>query len=447
LRSLDFVRGADGWVARGTAHTAVVRTGGLQLSVDSPLAAPATFSVRTASASPETDEGARLVAGTSVVLARGDLVETFTNRPGGVEQSWRFSAAPPRGGELRVVVEVSGAAYVGATDHGLHFRSPTSALGLRYGVATWIDARGVRTVIRPELEQGRIEIAVPRAVLASSTFPAVLDPMIEPELGLDLPLAAAEVSFDGGDLTATSTGHVMVWSVPHETVAGRRRVLLAHLDTAGKVAAPGVFEIMSLDTAAAEPRVATDGTSFLVVARESAASGSRIVAMPVSAAGAPLSASPVPVTPGSASDTAPAVGHDGTSYVVAWQRNTGPWWSDTILARRLDASGAPLDADPIQLASAGRAQGPQVASHPGATFVVWRHDPLSGTPPMVSGVGFQLRGAVLLPSGAVQPPGEMTIDATANRTALSADVASDGSGWCGRTPATAHRTAGSTRRV
>lgn len=111
------------------------------------------------------------------ILVRACLVETVQRAAGGVEQSWRFERAPGAAGDLIIAVAATGLAYVGADAAGLQLRQP-GGVEVRYGHGTWIDAKGTRWAIPARYDQGRILLVVPAAVLAASSFPAVLDPQI-----------------------------------------------------------------------------------------------------------------------------------------------------------------------------------------------------------------------------------------------------------------------------
>ena len=52
------------------------------------------------------------------------------------------------------------------------------ANGVRYGLAKWIDARGVESPAALSFANGEIRITVPEALVTGSAFPAVLDPTI-----------------------------------------------------------------------------------------------------------------------------------------------------------------------------------------------------------------------------------------------------------------------------
>jgi hypothetical protein len=105
----------------------------------------------------------------SVVLARDDVQERFRNSDAGLEQTWRFERAPKGRGALSIRVGVTGYPFAAATASGLHFVDPSSGIGLRYGNAIWIDARGVRTKVSARWTRSQIELEIPGPRNVSTT--------------------------------------------------------------------------------------------------------------------------------------------------------------------------------------------------------------------------------------------------------------------------------------
>lgn len=149
----------------------------------------------------------------SLRVRRGEVEEQLRNGEDGVEQSWRFSALPAGRGPLTVRVPVRGLAFRGATSGGLHFSDEATGAGLRYGLGTWIDATGRRTAVTPTFQDGAIVLAVPEETLKTSAFPAVLDPVIGPEFGIDQPVMAVEPSDQEAPEVATDgTNFLVTWT-------------------------------------------------------------------------------------------------------------------------------------------------------------------------------------------------------------------------------------------
>ncbi|QSQ12224.1 Ig-like domain-containing protein [Myxococcus landrumensis] len=148
----------------------------------------------------------------SLQVSRGAMSEHFHNRVEGVEQSWHFSRMPAGRGALTVRVPVRGLEFQASTTSGLHFSDAKSGAGLRYGLGTWIDAKGQRTEVIPSFHDGAIVLTVPEATLKASAFPAVLDPVLSPEFGIDQPVVSVELKDQHMPRVATDgTNFLVTW--------------------------------------------------------------------------------------------------------------------------------------------------------------------------------------------------------------------------------------------
>jgi large repetitive protein len=145
---------------------------------------------------------ARLGRSGAVEIDRGAVTEIFENRDDGVEQSWRFAADPGGDDDLVVTVAVTGHQRVATTRTGLHFLNG-DRLGISYSQATWIDATRNSWPVPVRWDGQQIEMRVPSAVLDRSVYPAVLDPVIGAESGVDSQVNG----FPGGAASSPSLSH------------------------------------------------------------------------------------------------------------------------------------------------------------------------------------------------------------------------------------------------
>jgi hypothetical protein len=119
----------------------------------------------------------------TAVTTRTDVVETAQRIPGGVEQSWYFRRAPQGHGDLVLQVGIQvrtrqpATATLTDTADGVVLRQP-HLLQTVYHHGTWIDAAGRTWPVTAHAAGNAVELTVPAAVLAASTFPATLDPKI-----------------------------------------------------------------------------------------------------------------------------------------------------------------------------------------------------------------------------------------------------------------------------
>ncbi|HNT27906.1 MAG TPA: hypothetical protein PKH10_06990, partial [bacterium] len=405
-----------------------------------------------------------------LTIARGAVTEHLRNSEDGVEQSWAFAARPTGTDDLVIRVAVSGMAYIGETEKGLHF-AEESGIGVRYGHAKWIDNDKKETAIAAVFRDGHIELTVPRDLIDGSSFPAVLDPGIGAEFGMDNPVAVPNtgtnyypaVAFDG-------TNYLVVWqdsrSGTYDIYGARVAKNGAVLDPTGIVISnaanqqyyPAVafngtdylvvwedlrsgstYDIYGarvakngtvLDTGGIVisnatnnqewPSVASDGTDFMVVWHDYR-SGSTydIYGARVTAAGVVSDPSGIVVSNVANQQIYPAIDHDGTNYLVVWMdlRSGGSY---DIYGARVASGGTVLDTTGIMISNAANSQEVPALAFNGTNYLVLWHDSRSG--------GLDIYGARVATNGTVLDAAGFTISAAANSQMYPA-VASDGSGY------------------
>ncbi|MDQ3033427.1 MAG: hypothetical protein M3Y87_13495, partial [Myxococcota bacterium] len=310
--------------------------------------------------------GAALAPGESATIDdRGRLVragagytEILQNAEAGVELSWAFEERPAGDADLEVRVEASGLEHVADTDGGIHFRDPASTLGVRFGHATWVDAAGARTAVRVQREGADLVMRVPAELVDRSSFPAVLDPVIGPEIGVDAPIPGApsgsqqepSIAFDGSD-------YFVAW---YDRRSGSTAEIVGtRVSAAGLVLDPQGIVVSS--TGGGYPSVVFDGTDYLVVWASGQVYGQRI-----STAGALVGAR---ITIASNGSGASAVHSAGTTFVAFYRYSAG-----TYLFELARLSGITvLDPTPILLASRSSTgtYPPRAAFGGGTLLVTW----------------------------------------------------------------------------
>jgi len=123
-----------------------------------------------------------------IAIPRGDALETVEARADGLEQQWQFLAMPRGSGDLLARLSVAGCELAVSGEDGLHFRPQSSARGIVYGKAFWIDAAGARVPLVTSFNRGELTIRVSASVLEQSRYPASLDPTLSPESDVDAPV-------------------------------------------------------------------------------------------------------------------------------------------------------------------------------------------------------------------------------------------------------------------
>jgi len=304
-----------------------------------------------------------------LTFSHGEFVEHLRNSEQGVEQSWSFEALPSGQGELRVNIPVAGLVHTQTSEQGLHFADARTGLGFRYGHGTWVDGNGQRTPIPAEYVDGQIQLRVPEAVLAASAYPAVLDPMVTQEMFVDGRLVSADTAVrTSAALAFNGTDSLVVWrnvrgnlsSIYGTRVSSTGTVL----DTSGIVVSNGPGTV-------AVPFVGSNGTDFYVVWAQHS-SVWKVMGTRVTASGAVSSPGGERLSSYANNQYWPRVASNGTDYLVAWYRYASSADSD-VYVRRVSGTGQLLDTEDIPIATGldSNESTPSVASNGTVYLVGW----------------------------------------------------------------------------
>jgi MYXO-CTERM domain-containing protein len=369
-----------------------------------------------------TGQGRVEEADSSLTLRRGEVAEHYRNGPEGVEQSWSFARRPGGRGDLEVRLAVEGGRYVGESAGGLHFADARTGLGVRYGHGTWVDAEGRRTAVGARYEAGSVVLRVPEAVLEASGYPAVLDPLVTPEFGVNTPVGGQPAPGDqlAPSVASDGTDYLVVW---RDRRLGTAHVFGARVSGAGALLDGAGVRISSKPSdVQSAPAVAYDGTGYLVVWTHASSSGSGldILGARVSRAGQVLDPNGIPISTASNSQRDPAVSSSGTGALVVWSDWRGG--GAAIYGARVSAAGQVLDASgiPISLSATSAQEPPAVASNGTGYLVAWA-DARNSTR--------DIYGARVSAAGQVLDASGIPISTEPTGAQETPSVASDGTGY------------------
>ena len=134
------------------------------------------------------------------------------------------------------------------------------------------------------------------------------------------------------------------------------------------------------------PDIAASGSGYMLVYRSSVASGSRVLAQPLDAAGNPLTVEPVELASGGNlyGPGVPNVAWNGAVYLAAWGMSNG------IVAQRLLADGTKVDPAPFMIMPQGF--GPADVAAIDDTFLVVGRK-FGSTPQFIDAYGVRVRGS------------------------------------------------------
>ncbi|NVJ05924.1 hypothetical protein HUW63_11855 [Myxococcus sp. AM001] len=282
-------------------------------------------------------------------LSRGMVVEVLENVDGGMEQRWEWARAPEGEGDIEVRVAVEGLAYAGRTEHGHHFVDPVTKLGARYGRATWVDADGRRTAVETVRDGEALVMRVPARVLEDSSWPAMLDPLVSPEIEVGVPVPVpnamtntrAAVAFGGGR-------YLVAWQ---NRIFTQDELLFARVDAAdGRVLDVGSLVLAAGTGDQRDVAVASNGQDFLLAWEDAQVNwttgpysdlkGARVRG----ADGRVLDGTPLNLSVAAGDERRPAIASDGTDYLVVWEDTRRTNSTYDVYGTRVRASdGAILD--------------------------------------------------------------------------------------------------------
>ena len=319
--------------------------------------------------------GARVDSDGSLALRRGQVLERLHNRDAGVEQSWELAARPAGQGDLVVRVRVSGQRYTGRSGAGLHFADPATGVGLRYGHATWVDAAGKQTAVRASFEQGQIVMRVPAAVVDRAAYPAVLDPIISPEFGMDKAVTSPSwASQTHPSVAHDGTNYLVAWHDARDTSSSQTDIYGARVDAAGKLLDPTGFVISSAVNNQHYVHLAYGSGTYLVAWRDFRYNTSYpdIFGARVSPAGKVLDPAGIAIAVAASHQYEPHVVYGGGTFLVVWYDYRLSGYSD-IYGARVKPDGTVQDKAGIAISKAYRYQQTPTAAYDGTNFmVVWQ---------------------------------------------------------------------------
>jgi hypothetical protein len=355
-----------------------------------------------------------------LAIQRGEVIEHLRNDEDGVEQSFELAQRPAGSGDFVVSVRVSGEVYAGQTAGGHHFTDAATGLGVRYGVATWVDASGERTPLAVRWTGEELAITVPEATLEGAVYPAVIDPTVSSEIAIDAPLQQAAplaqitpaVAFDGSN-------YLVVWN-DQRLANGTTIVEAARVTAAGALLDPGGIFISSKQVVSGmQPKVDYDGTNFFVVWN----GNTQVFGARIAPTGVVLDPSGIllcDLTSSLDTPSQPSVAHDGLNFLVVWadDRNSGYG----IYFNRVSAAGTVLDGlvgKTVSLSSK-LVSAPAVMFDGTGYFVVWQD--------YRSGFSYDIYGARVTKAGAVLDASGIAISTAANDQ-VTPSIAFDGTNY------------------
>jgi hypothetical protein len=199
-----------------------------------------------------------------------------------------------------------------------------------------------------------------------------------------------DVAFDG-------TNYLVVW---HDAeTSGQYDIYGMRVSKEGELLDPEPFIISDATGAQMSPRVAFDGTNYLVVWYDSRGGSYDIYGTRVDQNGTVLNSAGIPISTAADYQYFPDVSFDGTNYMVVWQdQRSGEY---DIYGSRVDQDGIVLNSPGIPISTASDEQNRPSIDFDGTNYLVVWDDYRSGSEYDIYGTFLDTAGNVSSPSGII----------------------------------------------
>ncbi len=216
-----------------------------------------------------------------------------------------------------------------------------------------------------------------------------------------IPISTAANDESTPVLSFNGSQYLVAWSDQRNFDTTDFDVYGAFVTAAGKVATAAGFAISTGSSDEQRPAVAANGSSYLVVwqdYRNSATSGADLYGVRVSAAGAVLDPSAIPISTAAADQVMPAVAARRGDYLVVWEdyRNAGTTGAD-IYGTLVTTAGVVLNPGGIGIGVANADQLAPAVAGAGTNYLVVWHDGRN-----LASSGLDIYGSRVSSSAAVQ---------------------------------------------
>jgi hypothetical protein len=209
--------------------------------------------------------------------------------------------------------------------------------------------------------------------------------------------------------------YLVVWI---DERSGNPDIYGTRIKTNGEVLDPGGIEISSTSEDQENPKVAFDGTNFLVCWDDERTSDNDIYCARIDQQGNVIDGDGILITASNYDQVFPAVCFGGMNYFVVWQDFRGN--DDDIYGARITPSGTVLDPNGIVISNAAGDQEDPKVSYDGSNFLVVWDDERSGVD--------DVYGARVTPAGTILDPNGIPIS-TANDQQEYASVVFNGTNF------------------
>jgi hypothetical protein len=201
-----------------------------------------------------------------------------------------------------------------------------------------------------------------------------------PAFGGEFPVVVASGDQSAPNVARAGGTSLVVWQDGRDSATMGTDIYAARVSSTGAILDPGGVPVCAVNGPQECPKVASDGTGFLVVWQDDMDGDNvwQVRAARVTIDGGMPDGAGIVVAVGSQKKPYPDVTWAGTHYLVAWQHSPDGVEVDVYVAR-LGADGTPLDAAPVVADDAAGSQDSISLAHGVTETLLAYRDPAGGT--------------------------------------------------------------------
>ena len=281
------------------------------------------------------------------------------------EVRFHFAQRPAGSGDLTIAVRAqvgaAGEPMAVSTDaRGLHFAAGGERF--RFGHGTWVDGDGNRTAVAAHWTGGIIQLTVPAAVLESSRYPAMLDPVVGPDLGTDNPVLVPASAGIDPDIGFDGTNFLVAFE-------DQQRIRAVRVDPAGNVLDFDWIDFGEDGFLQFTPNVAYGGGHYLVSWWQDDGTNLSIRGRLLDLDGNLVGTASFPIS--SDESIYAAVAWTGDSFLAGW---TSLGTSPGVHVATIDAAGVVVPGSELQVSASGSAFKPRIAASATESLIAWEEE-------------------------------------------------------------------------
>lgn len=249
------------------------------------------------------------------------LSESFTLSESGVEMSWLIADRPKAAGPIVIEGRLLSPHTPVRAGRGWRFVDSDGRAVFTYGEVTVIDSLGRTVSGTPEISEGMLRIEVPAEFVAAAQFPVLVDPVVGPETAVCPQFDAAPGLQENIEIAGGSQGCLAVWQDSRSD--NGTDIFATRLSATGEPLDSTSIAVSTATGDQTDPVVAWNGADYLVVWADKRNGNPHIYASRVRANGEVVDRQGLLLSGDKGVQAYPRVASDGSNWLVVWQDTRG----------------------------------------------------------------------------------------------------------------------------